>query len=315
VSDTTRPDERIFDMTTRPRACVVVGAGRAGGAFHGALTDAGWDVIDLPGRGVGAPGTATGAGSGRDATAGPLGAADLVLLTVPDDAVADVARALPPTTAVVAHVAGSLGLDVLAPHHRVASIHPLMSLPDATTGARRLREGCTFAVAGDPIVVDVVADLGGTAVEVPDDRRALYHGAATVAANHLTALCDQVERLADLAGIPAAAYWRLMDTTLQNVGRVGARAALTGPAARGDWRTLRRHLQALPDDERALYVALGRRAAALGGRELPADIVALAARPVDRDGRRRPTGGRATRRGAGPADHGRDDGPTGAQVS
>ncbi len=278
VSDTGR--DPVSDTgRDEPRTCVVIGAGRAGGAFRGALSDAGWHVVVRSGRAVTAPGTATGVGG--DTTSELPGAADLVLLTVPDDAVAVVARALPPTTAVVAHVAGSLGLDVLSPHRRVASIHPLMSLPDPTTGARRLREGCTFAVAGDPLVVDLVADLGGTAIEVPDDRRALYHGAATVAANHLTALCDQVERLADLAGVPAAAYWRLMDTTLQNVGHVGARAALTGPAARGDWQTLRRHLGALPGDERPLYVALCRRAAGLRGLELPDDIAALADPPTD----------------------------------
>lgn len=275
-----------MSATTRtgPPTCIVIGAGRAGGAFRGALTAAGWDVTVRSGRAVAASAPAT--GPHDDTTSAPVADADLVLLTVPDDSVATVARALPPTTAVVAHVAGSLGLDVLAPHRRVASVHPLMSLPDATIGARRLRDRCTFAVAGDALVVDLVGDLGGTAIEVPDDRRALYHGAATVAANHLTALCDQVERLAELAGVPATAYWRLMDTTLQNIGHVGARAALTGPAARGDWQTLRRHLRALPDDERPLYVALARRAAGLRGRELPDDIAALADRSPDRDGRR-----------------------------
>jgi predicted short-subunit dehydrogenase-like oxidoreductase (DUF2520 family) len=49
---------------------------------------------------------------------------------------------------------------------------------------------------------------------------------------------------------------------------VGSRAALTGPAARGDAATLRAHVRALPADERPLYLALAGAAARLAGRDL-----------------------------------------------
>ena len=95
----------------------IVGPGRAGSALAAALADAGWRV-DGP--------------LGRDHDPAPSPPATrLVLLAVPDGAVAAVAASLAPGEAVVAHVAGSLGLDVLAPHQRVASVHPLVSLPDA----------------------------------------------------------------------------------------------------------------------------------------------------------------------------------------
>ena len=94
-----------------------------------------------------------------------------------------------------------------------------------------------------------------------------YHATATIAANHLTALCAQVESLATDVGVPVDAYWTLMSTTLDNVAAVGPAAALTGPAARGDWDTIRAHLAALPtDDDRALYLALCGRAAQLARR-------------------------------------------------
>ncbi len=168
--------------------------------------------------------------------------------------------------AVVAHVAGSRGLDVLGDHTRTGSIHPLMSLPDETTGARRLLDDCVFAVAGDHRCADLVGFLGGRAIEVPDDRRALYHATASVAANHLVALCGQVERLAAGVGVPVDAYWRLMSTTLDNVEQRGPAAALTGPAARGDTATLAAHLAALPPEERPLYEALMDAARALADR-------------------------------------------------
>ena len=241
------------------RSCVIIGSGRAGGSFHLALADAGW-ATDLV--------------AARSFVAGDVAVsfddADLVVLAVPDGAIADAARAIPTTSAVVAHVSGACALDVLAPHARVGSMHPLMSLPDAATGSRRLSEHCTFAVDGDPLMAEVVSSLGGRSIEVPASSRALYHATASIAANHLTALCAQVESLAAEVGVPADAYWTMMRTTLDNVADVGPSAALTGPAARADWGTIRAHLDALPTDaERHLYRALCERAARLAGNDLP----------------------------------------------
>ena len=168
------------------------------------------------------------------------------------------------------HLARQVTLGVLGDHIRTGSIHPLMSLPGTEIGAARLLDACTFAVDGDPLMADVVADLGGLAVVVSDDHRALYHATAAIASNHLTALCAQVERLAGQVGMPVEAYWTLMRTTLDNIESVGAADALTGPAARGDWRTIERHLDALPDAaERTLYLTLCERAATLAGHPLP----------------------------------------------
>jgi len=245
------------------RSCVVIGSGRAGGSFHLALAEAGWTTELVAARPLVA-GNAT--ISFDDPDLDP----DLVLVAVPDGAIADVAGALPVTDAVVAHVSGACGLDVLAPHQRVGSIHPLMSLPDAATGSRRLLDSCTFAVDGDPLMTEAAASLGGRAIDVPASSRALYHATAAIAANHLTALCAQVESLAAQVGVPVDAYWTMMRTTLENVADVGPAAALTGPAVRADWDTIRVHLDALPtDDERQLYRALCERAAQLAGNDLP----------------------------------------------
>jgi len=244
-----------------PRVVAVAGRGRAGGSFAAALARSGWRVEEVPGRSV---------------PVGVVDSADLVLLAVPDGAVAEVARSLPPGRAVVAHCAGSLGLDVLAPHRRVASIHPLVSLSTPEVGAERLR-GAWFAVAGDPevghaLALAVVEELGGRPVDVPDERRVAYHAAAAVASNHLVALLGQVERLAAAAGVPAEAYWDLARPTIDNVEAHGAAAALTGPVARGDWDTVRRHLAAIAIDERDAYLAMSAAAARLVGRDVPDDL-------------------------------------------
>jgi predicted short-subunit dehydrogenase-like oxidoreductase (DUF2520 family) len=247
-------------VTRRPTvgSIRIVGRGRAGGSFAAALAAAGWDVELLGGR----------SSEVVDAAAG----VDAVLLAVPDAAVAEVAGRVRPTPAVVLHCAGSLGLDVLAPHERVASIHPLVSLPDVETGAERLH-GAWFAIAGDPIAGELVESLAGRAVSVGDEQRVAYHAAAAVASNHLVALLGQVERLAFEAGVPFEAYLDLIVGTLDNVSRAGAAASLTGPVARGDWDTVRAHVRSIPDSERPAYLALVDAAARLVDRAVPTDLV------------------------------------------
>jgi predicted short-subunit dehydrogenase-like oxidoreductase (DUF2520 family) len=219
----------------------IIGSGRAGSALALALGSAGWTVHGPLGRG--------------DDPAAAAEGVDLLVIATPDAAIAGVAAAVQPVPeAVVAHLSGALGLDVLAPHPRVGSVHPLVSLPDAETGAQRLR-GAWCAVAGDPLVAQVVEAIGGRGFPVPDDRRALYHAAACVAANHVVALLGQAARLAEAAGVPFAPFVELARGAVDNVGALGPVRALTGPAARGDDATLERHRAALPVDELALYDA------------------------------------------------------------
>lgn len=240
------------------RRCIIIGNGRAGGSFARALAEVGW-TTDVRGRGSSLEGVTSNT--------------DVVLITTPDDQISTVAEALPPGPAVVAHCSGSRTLDVLEPHRQTGSIHPLMSLPDPELGAVRLRAHCTFAVDGSPRMAQMVTDLGGVAVRVPGSKRAQYHAAASIASNHLTALCHQVEALAEGVGVPADAFWALMATTLENVRDVGPIAALTGPAARADWTTIGNHLDQLADDDRTLYLELSRRAATMAGHLWPEDLL------------------------------------------
>ncbi len=217
----------------------IVGPGRAGTSLALALTNAGWDVGPMLGR--------------TDDPSSAAAGVDLLVLATPDDEIRGVARAIEPdASTVVAHLSGARGLEVLAPHDRRAAVHPLVALPTPELGAKRLIGGW-FAVAGDPLAGEVVRALRGRSFAVDDADRATYHAAAVIASNHLVALLGQVERLANDVGVPFEAYLELATDTLANVAELGPRAALTGPAARGDEATIRRHLRALPVDERRAY--------------------------------------------------------------
>jgi predicted short-subunit dehydrogenase-like oxidoreductase (DUF2520 family) len=233
----------------------VIGPGRAGRSLQQALEGAGWRALAALGR-------------GDDVTHAARGA-DVVVIATPDTAIAETAAAIRPVAGVaVVHLAGSMGVEVLAPHERRAAVHPVVALPDPDVGATRLR-GAWFAVTGDPVGTEIVDAVGGRCISVPDDKRALHHAAAVVASNHLVALLGQVARIAEEAGVPLGAYLDLVRTTVDNVAALGPRDALTGPVARGDWSTVARHLDVLPDNERDGYLAMVELAARLAAAREP----------------------------------------------
>jgi predicted short-subunit dehydrogenase-like oxidoreductase (DUF2520 family) len=175
---------------------------------------------------------------------------------VPDDQIARVAAEVDPDEGcVVVHLSGSLGSDVLGAHPRRAAMHPLVPLPNAQVGAARLGSGVTLCISGDPVARELGESLGARIVTVADADRAAYHAAACAAANHLVALLGQVERIAATIGLPLDAFLGLARAALDDVAALGPAAALTGPASRGDWSTIARHLDALDESERAAYGA------------------------------------------------------------
>ena len=224
----------------------IVGPGRAGLSLADALARCGWTVAGTVGRGD----------DPRQAARG----VDFVVIATPDDVIAHVAaQIVPEPETVVVHLSGSLGADILASHPRCAALHPLATLPDRVVGADALAAGVWWAVEGDSSATAIVTTLEGRILR-PHDRVA-YHATACVAANHVVALMAQVERLAAANGMPTEPFYELAAAALSNARRTGASRALTGPAARGDRDTLRRHVAALPESEHLLYETLADAAA------------------------------------------------------
>jgi predicted short-subunit dehydrogenase-like oxidoreductase (DUF2520 family) len=259
------------------RTLALVGPGRAGSTVALALNARGWRVTAVAGR---APEAASTVATAACLDAPPtlvskVGVgARLVLIATPDAAIEHAATVAAPsldTGALVVHLAGSRGLEVFdglraaRPDVRVGALHPLQSLPSTSAGLERL-PGSWAAIAGDDEVEALAHELELRPFRVDDDRRAQYHAAAVVASNHVVALLGQVERMAQVAGVPFDAFAPLVLASVENAFRFRPEGALTGPVARGDLTTVRAHLEALDPGERDAYRALAREAARLAGR-------------------------------------------------
>jgi len=191
--------------------------------------------------GLGRVGSAVAARLGERGFAVSSDAAELIILCVPDAAVAEVARSLEPGPW-IAHVSGATPLAALDPHERRFSVHPLQTFTRAR-GAEQL-DGAWAAVTGEtPEALAratwLAKELGLEPFELADSARTLYHAGAAVASNYLVTLYRAAASLFEEAGAPPSALVPLMRRTIENGFE------LTGPISRGDWTTVDAHLAAL----------------------------------------------------------------------
>lgn len=271
----------------------VVGVGRVGSVLGAALRAAGHDVVAVSGVSETSHQRATTMLPGVPVLDVPdvVAAADVVLLTVPDDAIGPLVSGLAAANAwdggrLAIHASGFRGLDVLQPVVDAGGdavvLHPVMTFNGEPTDVDRI-VGTPIAVTastGADLVADALAlDLGGEPFRLADEDRATYHAALSHAANHVTTVVAQSAQLLRGIGIddPERLLRPLLEAALENTLQRGDRA-LTGPVVRGDVGTVAAHLDALADEPgdilrayRTLAAATTERAAAR--RAMPAETV------------------------------------------
>lgn len=234
---------------TRPLSITIIGPGKVGQTLLRRCNESGGlEVADILARRIEAAEAARDfAGSGRaiDSYAA-LRPADVYLLTVPDDQIADVARRLaacdlPP--AVLAHCSGFHPAALLAPLAKAdwstGSAHPVLSFADPALAAVQFQGAfCGIEGAASELLTQVFASLGARCFPIRGEAKALYHAAAVISNNFTTVLQALAQEAWAEAGVPEAVvadlHAVLLRGTVESVLAKGPQAALTGPAARGD---------------------------------------------------------------------------------
>ncbi len=282
------PGDPVAERPARLRVGVI-GAGRVGTVLGAALDRAGHRVVAVSAVSQRSLAAAERLLPGVPVRRSPevIEAADLVLLTVPDDVLPGLvsglaATGVPVTGRLLAHTSGRHGLAVLEPATRQGAlplaVHPVMTFTGRPDDLDRLTGICFGVTAPGPLraaAEALVIEMGGEPVFIEESARALYHAGLASAANHLVALVAQSADLLRAAGVaePSRMLSPLLFAALDNALRLGD-AGLTGPVARGDADTVAEHVAALrevsPEALRA-YVALARLTA---DRALAAGILA-----------------------------------------
>lgn len=268
----------------KPRVAIV-GAGNLASALAVALRAAGYGIDEIISRGQ-ASSVQRARALAREVGASGVAAlraqlrAEIVWFCVPDSEIARAAEALTEAAnwsgKVALHSSGALTSDALLALRRrgagVASVHPLMTF---VRGSRPPLAGVPFAIEGSQKAVTtaraIVRDLRGHPFAIRKQRKQAYHAWGTFASPLLVALLAASERVAAAAGVNRTEARTRMSPilrqTLTNYARLGAAESFSGPIARGDVETVKKHLNVLRDvtGAREVYIALARTAL----RELP----------------------------------------------
>jgi predicted short-subunit dehydrogenase-like oxidoreductase (DUF2520 family) len=267
----------------KPRIAFI-GAGRVGAALAVAFSRAEWQITAVASRDESKRRRFQELVAGARAFEEPqavLDEADLIFLTVPDDAIAPIAATLHMYSGqALVHTSGALPATVLAGSMAagtsIGSFHPLVAFADHEQALHDLA-GATVAVDGDesllPLLAELAESIGARPVTLPEGGKTAYHAAAMMAAGGLVGLLDAIKDVAALAGLDEQTAMRvyapLARQALANAERLGVDQALTGPLLRGDVGTLRGHLETLrhsSPDAIPLYVEVARREVAIAQR-------------------------------------------------
>lgn len=256
------------DRRLKNAGVAIVGPGRVGQALGRLLKESGVRIRWVVARRRAAARRAVrfiGGGKPLPLLDPRLTEAAIIILTTSDGALSEVARQLAnrpdkPNAwrgKVVLHTCGSLPSAVLQPLKRqgaaIGALHPFQIVPSPSAGVRNLR-GCYWGIEGDPAATRtaracVVRALEGVSFNVRPRQKTLYHLAAFLVCPTLVTLMERSARLLKRAGVPGGVarpmLQQFVTKTAANFTELGAKRALTGPAVRGDWATLERHLAAL----------------------------------------------------------------------
>ena len=259
-----------------------IGAGTVGTVLGIALSRSGYRVSKVASRTRDSANTLAKAIPGCEAVSDPTevaDACDLVFLTVPDDAIREVAASVRWRLAnTVVHCSGATRLEALAPVLEAGAVtgafHPLQTFAGASASSDEVPStlpGSSFGIeAPDPALRTrlhrMAANLNCEAIDLKSEARALYHVSAVMASNHLVTLIADAAGLWEEFGLDRSSGLRallpLVRGTVRNLERQGLPAALTGPVARGDVGTVEENLSALerqPEELVAVHQAMTRR--------------------------------------------------------
>lgn len=242
----------------------IIGCGRAAGSLARLWTEAGsariGDVMNRTElssrkavRKIGSGNAVGSISEMRPANCWLIGSNDDQIIHVSNRLAEDVEKL---SGSLVFHLAGRFGLEVLEPLARgnvlLAALHPVRSLTDtripleAFKSTACVAEGSSEALA---TLMPLITSIGGNWLPVAAIDRGLYHASVSIISNITKAVAWKAQKWQVRAGLPeetaATVTHQLLQSTMEDLFRSGARQSITGPVVRGDTSTIAAHIEAV----------------------------------------------------------------------
>ncbi len=250
---------------TKTMKIVVIGAGRVGSTLAMNLDGRGFEILACTHR------TRAAADAAREATKLPqvaeltpdlISEADIVLLSVPDEAIYDITlecleKKLFRPNQFLLHVSGLYSSDILMEAKRqvsfIGSLHPIHGFSSRPNAMEYLKVGTRFVIEGDPearhLMRRMIRAVGGIPYKIASSDKVLYNIAGNVVSNFTVAVLHMAEEIYDEIGMPKSVaqdcYIPLLEQVLLSVRNNGVGRSLNGPVAQGKLSVVEEHLEQL----------------------------------------------------------------------
>lgn len=173
---------------------------------------------------------------------------DICLIAVSDNAIAEVASRIPESVGILAHVSGTTSLDILGFRKGPKGVfYPLQTM---TKGRPMDFRNVTFFIEGDSDrsvreLTELARLLSPKVIESDSEVRKTLHVAAVFCCNFLNRMIGCAEELLEEKGLPLDVVRPLVEETVAKAWEISPSEGQTGPARRGDTRTINAHLAML----------------------------------------------------------------------
>ena len=242
---------------------VLVGAGNMATAIAYALKDGGNAPVAVWSRTLESAALLGGrVGCAFTDDIGALPAADIVIISIPDNALRDVSATVAEKYpgALLLHTAGSIPMDALrqAGAARYGVLYPMQTVnknsPVSLRGITTFIEGCNDSVTEQ--IRQTASIISEKVVYATSEQRCSLHVAAVFACNFPNAVYNMAYELMQRNGLPFDAMLPLIDEAARKVHRMSPLEAQTGPARRGDENVMNAHKSMLDSELASIYEAL-----------------------------------------------------------
>ena len=237
-----------------------IGAGTVGTALAVRLSGKGYPIVGVSSRSRASAEKLARLVTGCqvfDTSQGVADSAELIFVTTPDDAIASVVSQIQwHRGQSVVHCSGADSTAILEPARQfgtqVGAFHPLQTFASAQQAIENI-PGSAFALEAEEPLLNTLKDmataLDGYWIELKASDKVLYHASAVIACNYMVTLVKLATDLWQTFNVPrqkaTKALLPLLRGTIHNIETVGIPQCLTGPIARGDVGTIKKHLDAL----------------------------------------------------------------------
>src|SRR5699024_9432704 len=201
---------------------------------------------------------------------------EIIFITVPDDAIVDVVEQLQQISddfshSCFVHCSGNESANILEPLRKkgayIASMHPLQTF-NQDSGVEAFSK-IYFSLQGDTellkVLMEIAKKLGANTIKINSRQKAHLHAAAVMTSNYLMTLIDDAVQITSMADIDGKQVKKMLQPlvtkSIKNITEEAFEQVLSGPIARADTGTIKKHLKLLGENRELekSYIQLGLR--------------------------------------------------------